>query len=76
MSVATKIGEHLSRTAKRFFGIDHPVDTAHGAQLRGVSCRVRKMGEIPEEAQIALVERCCQLLQEQTPEQAAERLDG
>ena len=62
MSIAREVGQHLLRSAEWRLGVDHPLDTADSGDAVFESDRLRQIGKVAEEAQLAGVKGSLQQL--------------
>jgi hypothetical protein len=69
MSIATEIGEHLFRPAKRWFGVDDPFDAPSLPEMTAEQVGIIEMGEIVEEAKFAPSKGFGECCEEEPPKQ-------
>src|SRR5512137_221703 len=74
VSVAREIGEHLLGTAERRLGVDDPIRLAQRNDALGESAWFAERRQLAEKAKLAFVERRLQGGEEQSTEQARQRL--
>ena len=72
MGVMAEIGEDLIGAAKGRLGVDDPFELAQLGEMLLEGSRVGQAGEVAVEAEVARIECCLELLQEQPPEERRE----
>src|SRR3954452_16103186 len=76
MGVAAEIGKDLGGAAERLLGVDDPIDPPQAGEMACEVALIGERGQIPEEAQLPVLECGGEPLEEEPAEEAGKRLHG